>query len=246
MVELTGAQAYMQAVQQRLDAIATTQRDAISRAADLVAAAIAADGQVYLFGTGHSHMLAEEGFHRAGGLAPVCPVLLSGLMLHEGAEVSTALERTSGVAAAVLTRYRPTPQDVLMVFSNSGANTVPVEMAQAGKAAGMPVIAVVALDYAAQVKAGPSGKKLADIADVVLDNQGVPGDALVEVSEGVRVGPLSTVAGAFLLNAVLAEATARLAQRGVPLPVYISANMPGAHEHNAALLAKYRTRNPHL
>jgi uncharacterized phosphosugar-binding protein len=236
----------MDSVQQYLSAIATTQQDAISRAADIAADAIAADGQLYLFGTGHSHMLAEEGFYRAGGLAPVCPILASGLMLHEGGEASTALERTSGVAAAVLGRYRPTAKDALMVFSNSGVNAAPVEMALAGKAVGMPVIAVVALAYAAQVKTGPTGKKLADVADVVLDNQGVPGDALVNVGGGLRVGPLSTIAGAFLLNAVLTEAAVRLTARGIQPPVYISANMPGAREHNAALFAKYRTRNPHL
>lgn len=246
MTSLTGAQTYMDAVLQHLNTIATTQPDAIGSAADIVADTVAADGQVYLFGTGHSHMLAEEGFYRAGGLAPVCPILASGLMLHEGGEASTALERTSGVAAVVLGRYRPAATDALIVFSNSGVNAAPVEMALAGKQIGMPVIAVVSRAYASQVKAGPTGRKLADVADVVLDNHGVPGDALVDVGGGLRVGPLSTVAGAFLLNAVLTEATVRLRARGIEPPVYISANMPGAHEHNAALFARYRARNPHL
>lgn len=242
-----GAQAYMQAVLDRLRAIQQTEANAIERAASAIADAIANGGMVYLFGTGHSHMLAEEGHFRAGGFAAVCPVLSSGLMLHESAALSSRLERTSGVGPAVLARYQPTARDVLVIFSNSGVNTVPVETAQEARRIGMTVIAVISRDYAAQIPTGPAGAKLADIADVVLDNHGVPGDALVALDEtGLRVGPLSTIAGAFLLNAVLAEAACRLQDRGITPPVFISANMPGAAEHNARLIEQYRDRNPHL
>ena len=242
-----GAQAYMQAVLDRLTAIREHESAAIERAAAAVADAIAAGGMVYLFGTGHSHMLAEEGHFRAGGFAAVCPVLSSSLMLHESAEVSSRLERTSGVGPAILARYQPTARDVLVIFSNSGVNTVPVETAQEAKRIGMTVIAVISKDYAAQIQPGPPGVKLADIADVVLDNHGVPGDALVALDEeGLRVGPLSTIAGAFLLNAVLAEAACRLQARGIKPPIFISANMPGAAEHNTRLIEQYRDRNPHL
>jgi len=244
---LQGARAYMDAVRERLDAVASQQLAAIDRAAAAFVETIEAGGLIYLFGTGHSHMLAEEGHYRAGGLAPVCPVLHSSLMLHEGAVVSTRLERTNGLGSAVLSRYRPTPMDVLVVFSNSGVNTVPVETALAARDIGMKVIAVIAQEYAAQVPAGPSGKKLADIADIVLDNHGVAGDALVQLENTeLRVGPLSTIAGAFILNAVLTEAVWRINAKGVMPPIYISANMPGASEHNVALIEQYRTRNPHL
>ncbi len=242
-----GAQAYMQAVLDRLTTIRDSEAEAIERAATAMADAIAAGGMVYLFGTGHSHMLAEEGHFRAGGFAAVCPVLSSGLMLHESAVLSSRLERTSGVGPAVLARYQPTARDVLVIFSNSGVNTVPVETAQEAKRIGMTVIAVVSKEYAARIAPGPAGVKLADIADIVLDNHGVAGDALVPLDEaGMRVGPLSTIAGAFLLNAVLAEAACLLLARGITPPVFISANMPGAAEHNARLIEQYRTRNPHL
>ncbi len=245
--ELRGARAYMDAVRERLDAIAADQGDALGRAVEAVVKTVEAGGVVYLFGTGHSHLLAEEGHYRAGGFAAVCPVLSSSLMLHEGAVASTQLERTGGIGPTVLRRYRPSPRDVLFVFSNSGVNTVPVETALAAKEIGMTVIAIVALDYAAQVKPGPIGKKLADVADIVLDNQGVPGDALIEIGDtGLKVGPLSTIAGAFLLNAILTEAAWQIHERGGEPPVYISANMPGAADHNAALVEAYRGRNPHL
>lgn len=244
---LPGATRYMKRVQQLLDAIAQTQTAAIDAAATAITQALRNGGQLYLFGTGHSHMLAEEGHYRAGGLAPVCPILSSALMLHEGAVSSTLMERTSGLASAVLARYPVSAEDVLMIFSNSGVNAVPVEMALAAKQKGMTVIAVVALQYASTVASGPSGKRLADVADIVIDNQGVPGDALVEVgNSGLRTGPGSTVAGAFILNAILTEVAWRLVEMDGEAPIYISANMPNAAAHNAALIQRYRGRNPHL
>lgn len=244
-VTLTGALNYMNAVRGKLDEIVGRQTDAIARAADAVVKTIEADGLIYLFGTGHSHMLAEEGHYRAGGLACVVPILSSALMLHEGGILSSQMERTSGIAATLLARYQPEARDTMIIFSNSGVNAVPVEMALAAKQAGMTVIGVLALEYAATVAAGPSGKKLADVADMVVDNCGVPGDALVEV-EGAKTGPLSTIAGAFILNAILTEATWRMAENGHTPPVYISANMPGATAHNTTLFDRFRKRNPHL
>jgi uncharacterized phosphosugar-binding protein len=244
---LPGATEYMARIQSVLQQIAATQMSAIGAAVDAMVAALRQEGVIYLFGTGHSHMLAEEGHYRAGGLAPVCPVLSSALMLHEGAVTSTQLERTSGVGPAILNRYAIGDHDVIVIFSNSGVNAVPVETALAAKAKGMTVIAVVALDYAAAVPAGPTGRKLADIADIVVDNQGVPGDALVAVgNSGLRTGPASTITGAFLLNAMLTEVTWRIAAEGGQPPVYVSGNMPGAAAHNATLVARYRPRNPHL
>jgi uncharacterized phosphosugar-binding protein len=244
---LPGAQAYMDAVRERLDVIASRQLGAIDQAAAAIVEAVEAGGLVYLFGTGHSHMLAEEGHHRAGGLAAVCPILRTSLMLHEGSALSGTMERMSGLGPAVLSSYRPTSKDALVIFSNSGVNAVPVEMALAATEIGMKVVAVVAREYASQIPAGPSGKKLTDIADIVLDNHGVAGDALVGLAgSGLRVGPLSTIAGAFIWNAVLTEAVWRINEKGVTPPVYVSGNMPGAAEHNAALVEQCRARNPHL
>jgi uncharacterized phosphosugar-binding protein len=243
---LQGADTYMNAVQTRLNALMNSQKEVLDQAAEVVYAALAADQMIYLFGTGHSHMIAEEGHFRAGGLAAVCPILLSSLMLHESAILSTQLERTSGLAASLLNRYQPAAGSVLFIFSNSGVNTLPVEMALAAQARGIFVIGVVALAYAAAAPTGGAGKKLAEVADVVIDNQGVPGDALVPLQSQIAVGPLSTIVGTFILNAIMTEACFRMEARGKTPPVYISANMPGAKEHNAALVARYKARNPHL
>lgn len=244
---LPGAGRYVKAVRDRLEAIIETQGAVIDQAAAAVVRAITGGGMVYLFGTGHSHMLAEEGHFRAGGLAPVCPILSPALMLHEGAVTSTLLERTGGLGPAILDRYHLTGRDVLFIFSNSGVNTVPVEVALAAKERGVTLIAVVAKAYADQAKPGPTGQKLSGIADIIIDNQGPPGDALVEIgAAGLKTGPFSTIGGAFILNSILTEAACRIAAGGQAPPVYISANMPGAAEHNAALVEKYRARNPHL
>ncbi len=243
----SGAQTYMAAVRDLLDRVGQSQLASIERAAEAVARAIDRDGLIYLFGTGHSHMLAEEGHYRAGGLAPVVPILISSLMLHQSASISSALERLPGLGPAVLDRYQLAPGDVLFVFSNSGVNAVPVEVALAARAKGATVIAITSVDYSSHASLGPAGKRLYEVADIVIDNGGPPGDAVAEVgASGLRTGPISTVVGAFILNAILTEAVFRLEAEGKEIPVYISSNMPGAPAHNARLLERFRARNPHL
>ncbi|MBZ0100293.1 MAG: SIS domain-containing protein [Taibaiella sp.] len=245
--QIPGAQAYMAAVRTLLDDIVRTQAEAIDQAVSACVRSIQADGMIYLFGTGHSHMLTEEGHYRAGGLAPICPILSEELMLHKSAIDSSQIERTSGISQALLEHYHPTANDVLFVFANSGVNIGPVEMALAGKEVGMPVIVILSRAYAERVPVNTLGKKLYDVADIVLDNRGIAGDAIVPIGEtGLRVGPTSTIAGAFILNAIFTEVTVRLEQRGAFIPAYISSNMPGAAEHNQKLLDRYRARNPHL
>lgn len=245
--KLPGATAFMDAVRDLLDQITRTQADALDRAAGVLVDTIQRDGLIFIFGSGHSHMLAEEGHYRAGGLAPVVPILVEPLMLHAGSLRSTAIERTPGLAEGLLKTYAPQPGDALIVFSNSGVNAVPVEMALAGKAAGLTVIAVISAAYAEAARLGPVGKKLGEVADIVIDNQGVAGDAIVPVGAGgLRVAPTSTITGAFILDAIVAEVAVRLEAQGLPLPVYVSANVPGAAEHNRELFARFRERNPHL
>jgi uncharacterized phosphosugar-binding protein len=245
MTKIPTAVRYLEELATRVGQLVGQNGPAIAAAADAIERTARADGLVYLFGTGHSHILAEEVHYRAGGLALTVPVLASATMLHEGSVASSAFERMSGVAATVLARYPLGPNDVLVVISNSGVNAAPVEAAKLGKHAGATVIALSSDTYSREAAKGRP--RIADIADILLDNGAPSGDAIVEVADsGLRVGPVTTSIGAALLHAVMAEVAARLVKDGGGAPIYLSANMPGAAEINRDLIARYRARNPHL
>lgn len=236
---------YLDEVAAHLAGLFDLNREAIASAVDAIETTARADGLVYLFGTGHSHILALEVHYRAGGLAITVPVLSTATMLHEGSVASSALERMSGIAETVFGRYPISERDVLVVISNSGVNAAPVEAAQLGKARGATVIALTSQTYSREAAKGRP--RIADIADIVLDNGGPSGDAIVTLEgSAVRVGPVTTAAGASLLHAVMAEVAARLAISGDDTPIYLSSNLPEATEHNARLIERYRPRNPHL
>jgi N-acylglucosamine-6-phosphate 2-epimerase len=216
----SGVQRYFDAVSTVLDVVAACEQSAIQRAADVITQTIVSGGMLYLFGTGHSHMMAEEGHYRAGGLAPVCPILVSGLMLHESAIASTKLERTPGVITAALERYPLAKGDTLIVFSNSGVNAAPVEIAKIAKELGLTLIAVQSNAYSAQTEPGALGKKLEDYADIVINNHLPPGDSMVSLNDaGLKTGAGSTVVGAFILNALLTEVIERLNNSGEIPPI---------------------------
>ncbi len=239
------AAAYLADLAERMGRLIEENAGAIAAAADAVERAAKADGLVYVFGTGHSHILAEEVHYRAGGLALAVPILATALMVHEGAAMSTVFERMPGVVEPILEHYPMGADDVLVIVSNSGVNAATVEAAQCGKARGATVIAITSQAYSRQVAQGRT--RVADIADIVLDNGSPAGDAVVSVpGSELRVGPISTSIGAALLNAIFAEAAVRLQSSGAAAPVYLSANMPGAAEVNKRLVARYRARNRHL
>jgi uncharacterized phosphosugar-binding protein len=234
---------YLQGVVGILEEIAAKQWPSIRLAAEAVADTVAGGGLVHVFGTGHSHMLAEEMFYRAGGLAAVNPILIESLMLHAGAEDSTNLERRSGLANEILVDHPLKPGDTLIVASNSGGNAVCEELAELASAGGARVVAIVSRRHADHSASERIGSRLADLADVVIDNRGDVGDASVDI-EGLerRVAATSTVAGAAIVNAIGAEAIEILVGRGFPVEVFASSNLPEGDAANAQLVARYRDR----
>lgn len=238
---------YVRTVAEQTHRIASTQRDAIELAGRWTAEALARNRFLFAFGTGHSHMLAEELFYRAGGLVRVIPMLEEPLMLHERAADSTTKEREPGYAARILARYPLGAGDVLLIASNGGRNAVPIELALEARAKGARTVALTNLT---QSKAWPSrhprGRRLFEVADAVIDNCGVDGDAVVSVPGlSTTAGPTSSVTGAFIVNLIALAALEFAAQAGTVPEVYVSSNTSG-DDHNARLIAAMRPHNPHL
>jgi uncharacterized phosphosugar-binding protein len=242
-----GIQQYFREISALQTEVIENQLDKLDIVAGHMVTTITQDKRIFIFGTGHSHMMAEEAFFRAGGLAPAVPILSTALMLHEKPNFGSHLERTKGLAEPLLDGYQALQGEIIFIFSNSGVNQLPVEMALQAKAKNLFVVAVCSLAYARKAPLSSLGKRLDDIADICLDNGGVPGDALLPVGDtDWRVGPSSTIIGALLWNCLVSECAVRLHRAGYPLPIFASFNMPAAGEHNARLLDKWQGHNPHL
>ncbi|MGW4401886.1 SIS domain-containing protein [Amycolatopsis nivea] len=228
----------------QLAAAAEANAAQVSAAADLLLGVIRADALVFTAGAGHSLAAVAETFYRAGGLACVYPVYHPELLPLHGAQQSTRTERRSGLAEEVLAERAPGPDDVLVVFSTSGVNPYPVELAAGARRRGASVIAVTSR---ACVAAAPrrSATTLVEEGTVVLDSLVIPGDASYPAS-APRTGPLSTVVNAFLWNLILAEVYDRGTAEGLDVPLWRSSNVEGGDAANAALLAKYEPRVPAL
>jgi uncharacterized phosphosugar-binding protein len=236
--------AYLELAAQLIERLSDQEWPNIRASAELVADAMATGRDVHVFGTGHSHMLAEELFYRAGGLVRIQPLLFEGLMLHGSAPLSTSLERLAALADALLIDHPVAAGDVLIVASNSGSNAVSSQLARRAREAGARVIAVTSLQHATSSAARSNElPRLHELADVVIDNGGCVGDAAVEIRGfDQKVGPTSTVTGAAIVNAVVAEAVQLLVDRGVPPEVYTSSNLEGGDAANARFDQRAATR----
>lgn len=234
--------AYISIIQRLVGQVLDRQMAEVDAAGTIVAETVMHKGFVYTFGTGHSHMMAEEIFYRAGGLARVYPILEEALMLHNGAIKSTEMERLEGYAEYILDRYPCTSADCMMIASNSGRNAVTVEMAEAARKRGMKVIALTNLAHSRAIASRHhSGMKLYQLADVVLDNQGCLGDASVYMPGMEKnIAPTSTVVGAMLLQMVVVSAVETMLEKGYVPEVFSSSNLDEGDAINDAILKQFR------
>jgi len=240
---------YFEALLPILERAIDSQQGVIREVADRMADVIASNNLVYVFGAGHAGIMAEELCYRAGGLVPVVPIFAPGLTTTvRPLTLETKLERLAGYAALLLDECGITGEDLLIVHSNSGRNTVAIELAEGARERGIVVVALTSVAHSQSVTSRhPKGYKLMDVADYVIDNCGVPGDAVVEFSGFPQsTGSTSTVVGAALLNAAVVEAVRILLERGIEPPVFRSANLDHSDEHNQRLMQLYAGRLSYL
>lgn len=240
-------QLYRENLTSILDQIFTREAEKIEEAGAELARTLEQDGLLYVFGCGHSHMLAEELFYRAGGLAPVYPIFETAAMLHEGAAKSSQIERMSGYARHVMERYPIGPKDCLLIASTSGINPFGMEMAELARERGAKVIGISSYAYLEKPSRQKDGLHLPDFCDLCIDNHVPVGDATVEVcDDGTKAGPVSTVATLAIANSIVLHACEIMRSHGKEPRVFHSGNCPGSDGYNAAILAEYMPRVRHL
>ena len=235
---------YLNNVIKYIDDVAETQVPVMEQAAITIADAIESGGLVHVTGCGHSQMFAQELFHRAGGSVAVNAILPPVLCLAPYTFMSTWAERQLGLAKVALDAEKDLKKgDVLIVISTSGRNGVPIEFAMEGKERGLTVIALTSIEFSnATTSRHPSGKKLCDCADIVLNNPGEPGDATVQVpNQDFKTGSTSTVLGFAMLNSIMGHANKLLVDRDYEDLVLASVNSEAAIG-NDEILAKRQNR----
>ncbi|WPD18609.1 SIS domain-containing protein [Thermaerobacter composti] len=234
---------YFAEVTSRLERVRTTQREALQKAARAIADCVAAGGLVHVHGCGHTQILVEEVWYRAGQPAYVSPLFDQALWPHNGPARASALEKLPGYGTLLADAHDLRPGEVGIVLSNSGRNPTPIEVALRMRDKGLTVVAITSMDYTTQVASKhPSGKRLFEIADIVIDNAGPLGDAAVSLPNGRRAAPVTTITNAATLGALFLEANAELLRRGIEPPVFVSANLDQGPDVNETYVSRYAGR----
>lgn len=241
------ALAYLAEAEKILHRVRDTQLPVIRQAAALCAETIANRGLVHLFGSGHSRMAVEEVFPRYGSFPGFHPIVELSLTNHtqvvgaNGQRQAMAIERMEGLGEPILRNFVFRDRDLMIVFSTSGNKGVPVDVALGAKARGLTVVAVIAAAYSELIASEhSSGRKLADIADLVVDNCALPGDSMVDVpGVDARVGPGSTIGNTAVVNTLKVLVAQDLAARGQPPLVLASAYEIGAEASRERFEATY-------
>jgi uncharacterized phosphosugar-binding protein len=243
------ARQYLQSAREALDKLIDTQLPQIQSAARLLADTVIRGGSIFSFGASHSFIITEELVYRTGGLMLVNPIYPHGMNLSvRPLTLTSQLERVVGLGRELLANSPAKTGDALILASTSGRNAVAIDMALLAREKGIQTIAITSLATSDAVNSRhPSGKKLAELADVVIDNAAPYGDAAVEIP-GCRqkVGPLSSVTGCAIANALVTETVQLLVQRGMTPPVFMSANLDGGDAFNAEQLRLHRDRIHYL
>ncbi|MHA2247803.1 MAG: sugar isomerase domain-containing protein [Candidatus Hodarchaeales archaeon] len=241
------ADQYFKAIDEVLKKMRLTQFENIKKAALVMSDSIASGGVVHMFGSGHSVIPVLDIFPRYGSYPGFHPLLDPRLMWFNiigpgGVQELLWLERQKNYANILLKRNKLDGNDIMLVFSHGGVNTVPVEMALGAKNAGLFVVAVTSMENQNIASTTHQGKRLCDIADITIDNCVPPEDALVKIEgklEPVAAG--STVAIVTIAMALVAEIAKILNEKGETFKVFVSPNVGEIPKtHNEEVFEDYR------
>ena len=235
-------EAYTESVLKLINEIHDDELNNIKKAAEIIFKSMIKGGLLHVFATGHSHMMAEEMFYRAGGLVPVDPILEPFLMQHEGAFRSTKFERVPGISKVIYDSLDLKDGEPFLIVSNSGINAVPIEMAEIARKNNHPVIVVTSVKVSSESKSRvENGHHLYDEADVVIDNHVPYGDGVIKKDFGLT-GAVSTVGCSYIAQLLVLSIIECYEKAGVTPPVYKSANTPGGDKHNEELIEDAKKR----
>lgn len=238
---------YFNAIHELVKEFLEKEEGNLRAAADLVYESIRKDGVWHVFGSGHSALLADELFHRAGGLVPINSLTMAEMSPIVNPAINREIERDEKNAAKILEGHELAAGEVILLISNSGINGISVELAKLAKAKGLQVIALSSLAHSKASKSRhSSGKKLYELADLVIDSSLPPGDAILGWSmasgKEFRSGASSMVIGAIALHTVESMVVEKFVQENEMPPVLMSANAEGGDEHNHQLEARYHSK----
>lgn len=239
---------YVEGVIKKIELATTNQQDKLEEVSSILAEKVEKGGILHILGTGHSHMIAEEVFYRAGGAAFINPILDTGLMLHDGTEKSTRIERLPGYAEVILKDVDLQSKDMFLIVSNSGRNIVPIEATNYANKKGLFTVSLTSIKHSQSVESRhKSGKRIFELTDITLDNYGEVGDASLKLKDiEDSYGPTSSAVGIVLVQTLISMTIEKLADNTTELPLFRSANLDNSAEHNEKIIKKYLKRIPNL
>jgi len=223
-----------------INKVSNTEKNKIKKIAEILSNKYLEGSHLYIFGTGHNHCIAEESLHRAGAFAGVTPILDNKTNFSQGITKASANERNSSLAKKIFKKYKPLKNDSIIIFSNSGVNQLPIEIAKIAKKEGLFVVTVLSIKYANSLTLKPDNK-LSEYSDIYINNHSPIGDTILNTKK-IGISSSSTIIGIYILNALWTEMYNYLKNEKL-LPFYKSSNLPKSNLHNKKIEKKFKKKN---
>ncbi len=231
---------FTQKINEIINKVSNTEKNKIKKIAEILSNKYLEGSHLYIFGTGHNHCIAEESLHRAGAFAGVTPILDNKTNFSQGITKASANERNSSLAKKIFKKYKPLKNDSIIIFSNSGVNQLPIEIAKIAKKEGLFVVTVLSIKYANSLSLKPDNK-LSEYSDIYINNHSPIGDTILNTKK-IGISSSSTIIGIYILNALWTEMYNYLKNEKL-LPFYKSSNLPKSNLHNKKIEKKFKKKN---